>query len=349
MRILEIGDKILTESDCFFIAEIGSNHMGDPDICEKMIRAVARTGADAVKLQKRDNRAMFTKTYLARPYENELSYGKTYGEHREHLDWFGEAEYIRFKKVATDEGLLFFATPFEETSAEFLHGIGVPMWKIASCDASNIHLIKKIACYGEPMIISTGGISGDMLKNVMDEITNYNDNIALLHCVSVYPNSDENVNIGAIKTLWNDFPENLIGFSTHHPGILPMCLARAMGASIFEAHFTLNRGWKGTDHGFSLEEKGLRQAVEDVKRVRTMLGHGLKIPLKEEINGFVSKMGKGIYLNHGMQRGEIVTHADICLKAPAGKLGPMAYDSVVGRMLTNDCATGEPIDLNMLE
>lgn len=190
MRELEIGNKTISDSDCFVIAEIGSNHMGDPDLCERMIVEAAKCGVDAVKMQKRNNQKMFTKTALAKPYNNELSYGATYGEHREHLDWFGKKEFERFKATAEKHGVIFFATPFEEDSAKFLHDLGVDLWKIASCDVTNIPLVKKIAGYNQPMIISTGGVSLDDIFALFDAISPINDNFALLHCISTYPNTD---------------------------------------------------------------------------------------------------------------------------------------------------------------
>ncbi len=349
MRKLELPGRTLTDRDCFVIAEIGSNHMRDPDLCEKMIIAAARAGADAVKMQKRDNEVMFTKTALNRPYENEFSYGKTYGEHRAHLDSFGIKEFLRFKVVADKHGVLFFATPFEEQSARFLRSLEIPMWKIASCDATNLVLVKKVAGYRQPMIISTGGTSLDDIDSLVAAIDKTNPNFALLHCISTYPNTDESLNLRSIVTLRDRYPDKLIGFSSHHPGIEPLVVARTMGASIFEVHFTLNRGFRGTDHGFSMEPQGLEKICQDLPRVRVMLGSGEKRALPEEQRGFVAKMGKGVYLNHPMSRGEIVTHKDICIKSPAGGFRPHETGQVVGHSLISDCSTGSALEGGMLE
>lgn len=348
MRQLEIQGRILTDKDVFVIAEVGSNHNGSVDLCEKMIIAAAKCGADAVKLQKRDNGRMFTKTALARPYENEFSYGKTYGEHRAHLDWFGEREFLRFKTLAEKHGLIFFATPFEEESAKFLRALDIPLWKIASCDVTNLPLVKKVAGYGKPVIISTGGASLADIGALIQTIEPINQNYALLHCVSVYPNRDEDLNLRKIATLRGCCPDHLVGFSSHHPGILPLTLARTFGASIFEVHFTLNRSFRGTDHGFSMEPKGLAQAIEDVKRVVTMIGTEKKEPLPAEIGGFVSKMGKGIYLSRPKMAGERIEEADICIKSPAGGYRPAEIGRVIGGVLVNDCSTGVAIREGMI-
>lgn len=353
MRKLVIGDRTLTDRDVFVIAEIGSNHMGDPDVCEKMIIEAARCGVDAVKMQKRDNSRMFTRTALQKPYENEFSYGKTYGEHRDRLDWFGLKEFKRFKATAEKHGILFFATPFEAASVEFLHHLGVPLWKIASCDVTNIPMVQKAAGYGDPMIISTGGATIDDIETLWRSVSKINKNIAFLHCVSLYPNADEDLNLMFITALRDRFPESLIGFSSHHPGIVPLLVARSCGASIFEVHFTLNRSWKGTDHGFSLEPKGLAQAVEDLKRVQVMLGNSEKKIQKAESDGFVRKMGKGVYLRRGMKAGEIIKPVDICIKSPAPAAGeglrPYEYGDAVGHALICDISTGVPLERGMVE
>lgn len=343
MRKLTIGKRTITDNDVFVIAEIGSNHQGDPDLCERMIRKAAECGADAVKLQKRDNSAMFTKEALIKPYENENSFGKTYGEHRQNLDWFGKDEFIRFKSVADELGILLFATPFEEASADFLNEIGIPLWKIASCDVTNIPLVKKIAQYGQPMIISTGGASIRDICDLVDAIEPINDNFALLHCVSTYPNTDENINLRVIQELRCVFVNHVIGFSSHHPSIMPLYTARAIGASIFEVHFTLNRANKGTDNSFSIEPQGLRKICHDLKRVSVMLGNGKKQVLPEEKEGFVKKMGKSIYVKRPILAGNTIEKADLCVKSPAGGLKPAELDNIVGKIAINDLSTGSPV------
>lgn len=343
MRKLTIGRRILTEDECFVIAEIGSNHVGDPDLCEKMIITAARCGADAVKMQKRDNSFMFTKTALARPYDNDFSYGKTYGEHRQHLDWFGEKEFIRFKTVAEKHGILFFATPFEEKSADFLRGLDIPLWKIASCDVTNLPLVKKVASYGDPVIISTGGASMADIITLTNEIGAINRNFALLHCISTYPNDDSQLNLNFIRTLRDFYPTKLIGFSSHHPGIEPLIIARTIGASIFEVHFTLNRGARGTDHGFSMEPRGLETLCQDLRRVNIMLGSSEKRVLEVEKTGFVAKMGKGIYVNRPLTRGSRIGESDIIIKSPAGGVKPSEINRVVGSILLNDMSTSDPL------
>lgn len=339
MRQLRIGNRVLTDDDVFVIAEIGANHMGDFDLCCLMIEVAAKCGVDAVKLQKRDNDAMFTKAALNKPYNNDLSYGKTYGEHRKYLDGFGREEFASFIRIANYNKVLLFATPFEENSAEFLHDLGMPLWKIASCDVTNLPLCRKIAGYGQPMIISTGGATFDEISRLCREIEPINDNFALLHCISTYPNSDNTLNLEVIRTLKAKYPDKLIGFSSHHPGIEPLVVARTIGASIFEVHFTLNRGSRGTDHGFSMEPQGLQKLCSDLKRVNIMLGNGEKKVLPQEKSGFITKMGKSIHVARPIKAGKAIEPDDICIKSPAEGLPPYEYDNVVGRITLFDLST----------
>jgi len=344
MRQLEIAGRVITDADCFVIAEIGANHCGDADLCERMIIKAAECGADAVKLQKRDI-DMFTKTALNKEYDTPDSYGRTYREHRERLDWFGEREFLRFKATAEKHGLVFFATPFEEKSAEFLLRLEMPLWKIASCDVRNLPLVRKVAGYGKPVIISTGGATKEDVGALVREIEPINSNYALLHCTSVYANvTDKMLNLNVIGTMRDAFPDKVIGLSSHHPGVLPLMIARAKGASIFEVHFTFDRSQKGTDHKFSMEPNGLRRICEDLPRVSVMLGDGEKQPIEAERGGFVYKMGKSVYLTHPMHAGERVTYSDVCIKSPGGGMNPGDVNRLIGAILINDTSTGVALD-----
>ena len=343
MRELRIGDHVVNDqSDPFIVAEIGSNHMGDFKVCLEMIRTAARCGVQAVKMQKRNNREMFTKTGYNRPYDNELSYGKTYGEHRDKLDNFTPLQWKKFRQVATECGVLFFATPFEQDSLTFLDRLDVPLYKVASCDVTNIPLIRSIAEKGKPIIISTGGSTLHDISRVYHEINHLNSNIAFLHCVSTYPNRDEDLNLDVISSLRINFPNNVIGFSSHHPGIMPNFLACQLGASIFEVHFTMNRANRGTDHGYSLEPHALEKLCEDLPRVKRMVGLAKKKVLEEERTGFVLKMGKSCYPAHSIKAGTGISDRDIIIKSPGGGLPPYQRDNLIGRVAARDLTTGIP-------
>lgn len=341
MRKLDLKSKTLTEDNCFIIAEIGSNHQGDPDLCERMIYEAANCGADAVKLQKRDVN-MFTKTMQRTPYANENSFGPDYGAHREALDWFGWKEFERMKAAAMKAGVMFSATPFDEAQAVFLHNLGVDFWKIDSARAkTNRPFVKFVASFQEPMVISCGAMTLDEIDRLADELSPINHNYALLHCISKYPADDADLQIAFIETLRDLYPLRLIGFSCHHEGIDPVKYARCFGAAVFEVHFTLRRASKGTDNAFSLEPNGLRKLCEDLPRVRTMIGDGGRLVLEDEILGFPAKMGSGVYLSRPLQAGSVISFEDVVIKSPvAGGFTANERDAVIGRELIADCATG---------
>jgi N-acetylneuraminate synthase/sialic acid synthase len=160
-RQLKIGNKLISdETDIFVIAEIGHNHQGSLEKCKKLFQFAANSGASAVKLQKRNNKDLYTKKFYESPYLGPTSFGDTYGKHRENLE-FGKDEYIELKKYADDLGVIFFATPFDLNSLDFLTDIGVPAIKIASGDLKTIPLLRAVSQLNLPVILSTGGAEID--------------------------------------------------------------------------------------------------------------------------------------------------------------------------------------------
>src|SRR5690606_29374742 len=171
---------------CYVIAEIGHNHQGSLDKARELFREAKLAGAHAVKLQKRDNRGLYTRAAYNKPYDNENSFGATYGEHREFLE-FGASEYRELKAFAAELGIDFFATAFDFVSADFLEELGVPAYKVASGDLKSIPLLKHIASFGKPMIISTGGATIEDVQRAYDAIMPINPQLAILQCTAGYP------------------------------------------------------------------------------------------------------------------------------------------------------------------
>jgi sialic acid synthase len=265
------GRQINEDSDCYVIAEIGHNHQGDLQLCKRMFDAAKEAGADAVKLQKRDNKTLYTEEFYNSPYNSENAYGATYGLHREALE-FNRTQYVILQDHAEKLGMTFFATAFDIPSADFLADLDVPAIKIASGDLKNHALLEHVANLDIPIILSTGG--GTMEDCIAaDEICQPD---AILQCTSGYPARHEELNIACIDTFLDVFPDALIGFSDHSNGIAMAPIAYALGARIIEKHFTLDRTLKGTDQPFSLEPAGLRKMVRDLRRTRLALGDGVK-------------------------------------------------------------------------
>lgn len=266
------GRRIADDEPCYVIAEIGHNHGGSVETCQRMFDAAIESGVDAVKLQKRDNATLYSRQLLEKPYDNENSYGATYGAHREALE-FGRDEYI-----TVHPGLAagFIATAFDERSADFLARAHVDAIKIASGGLTDLPLLRHVASLHIPVILSTGGGTMPDIDEAVNEITAVHEDLAILHCTAAYPVRDfGELNLRVITTLRQRFPY-VIGWSGHDSGIAMALVAYTLGARIIEKHFTLNRAMKGTDHAFSLEPQGMAKLCRDLRRAHEALGDGVK-------------------------------------------------------------------------
>lgn len=326
------GIRIADDSDCYVIAEIGHNHQGNVDICKQMFHAAKEAGAHAVKLQKRDNRTLFTKEMYDKPYENRNSYGNTYGEHREALE-FGKDEYAELKAYAKEIGVTFFSTAFDIPSADFLAEFDMPAYKIASADLKNVPLLKHVASIGKPMIISTGGATIEDVDRACNAIMPINSQLCILQCTAGYPPAWEEIDLRVIETYRNRYPSAVIGLSSHDSGIALAVAAYALGSRVVEKHFTLNRASKGTDHAFSLEPVGLRKLVRDLQRTRVAMGTAEKVIYPSEIAP-ITKMAKSIVAKHDLPAGHLITADDIAFKCPGGGMAPYEVDQIIGQITT---------------
>jgi sialic acid synthase len=322
------GKKINADSDCYVIAELGNNHGGSIEVCKEMIKAAKEAGADAVKLQKRDNQTLYTHSMLNKPYENPNSYGATYGEHREKLELDIDA-FKHLQEYSKQIGITFFSTAFDIKSADQLESINVPAYKIASGDLKTIPLLKHVAKFGKPMIISTGGANMVDVERAFNAIYPINKQLIVLQCTAGYPPAFEELNLNVIKTFMERFPV-IVGLSSHDSGIAMALASYVLGGRMVEKHFTLNRAMKGTDHAFSLEPQGMRKMVRDLRRVRVALGDGVKKQFECEA-GPIEKMGKSIVANRSLPAGHILTESDLALKSPGGGTPPYEWDQIIGK------------------
>jgi N-acetylneuraminate synthase/sialic acid synthase len=340
------GVRISDDTDCWVIAEIGHNHQGKLDQCKELFLRAKQCGAHAVKLQKRDNRSLFTRAAYDRPYDNENSFGKTYGEHRERLE-FDREQYLELKKYAAELGITFFSTAFDVKSADFLAELDMPAYKIASGDLRNIPLLQHVARIGRPMIVSTGGGTMEDVRRAYDAIMPINRQLAILQCTAGYPPAWDELNLRVIETFRNEFRDIVIGLSSHDSGIAMGPVAYMLGARVIEKHFTLNRAMKGTDHAFSLESPGLRRLCRDLQRTRLALGDGVKRTYDSERDPLV-KMGKKLVAARALERGSVLREADIAVKSPGDALPPFRLSEVVGRRLSRSLAEDENISVDDL-
>jgi sialic acid synthase len=340
------GQRIADDTDCYVIAEIGHNHQGDLDKARQLFLRAKECGVRAVKLQKRDNRSLYTKAMYDRPYEHENSFGRTYGEHREVLE-FGREEYLELQAYARQLGLTFFATAFDVPSADFLARLDVPAYKIASGDIRNLPLLRHVAGLQKPMIISTGGATLAEVDEACQAILPLNSRLCVLQCTATYPTEPEEMNLRVIETLRNRFPGVVVGLSDHYNGIAMAVVAYMLGARVIEKHFTLNHTWKGTDHALSLEPIGMHKMIRDLQRARIALGDGVKRMLPSEA-GAVMKMGKKLVATRGLPAGHVLAEGDIAVKSPGDGLPPAELERIVGRTLLQALAADDGITLEML-
>jgi len=348
MRQVVIATETISDhSDCYVIAEIGHNHQGSLEKAREMFRSAKECGVNAVKLQKRDNRSLFTHAMYDLPYNHENSFGPTYGAHREALE-FGRDEYLELKRYAAELGLTFFATAFDFKSADFLAELDMPAYKTASGDLKNTPLLKHVAEIGKPMFVSTGGGTVEDVQRAYDAIMPVNPRLCLLQCTASYPVEAEDMNLRVITTYCERFPDAVIGLSDHQDGIAAAVAAFVLGARVFEKHFTLHHTWKGTDHAFSLEPIGLRKYVRDLRRVRAALGDGIKraLPCEEKP---LFKMGKKLVAARDLQAGHVLSRKDIAIKSPNDGLPPYELERMIGKVLRRALKEDENILFEDLE
>ena len=341
------GHVISEASDYLVIAEIGHNHQGDLENCIMLFDAAKSAGATAVKLQKRDNKALFTKEFYNQPYNSPNAYGSTYGIHREKLE-FGREQYNVLIEHAKKIGITFFSTPFDISSANFLADLGMPAFKIASADIRNIPLLRHVAQFEKPMIISTGGASLSDVERAVEEIAKYNLQLAIMQCSAVYPPKDQELNLRVIETYKKHFSDFVIGYSGHDVGINMTLIAAALGARIIEKHFTLDHTLKGTDHALSLEPQEMALLVKKLKRIKHGMGNGVKEVQDVEKQAII-KMGKKIVAAHDLVANHLLSLEDIAIKSPGDGLSPDHLPNILNKRLIKALKADENITYECLQ
>ncbi len=341
------GIRVGRDTPAYVIAEIGHNHQGSIEIAKQLIAKAKECGAQAVKLQKRDNRSLFTQEMFDQPYDNPNSYGASYGEHREALE-LGRSEYLELREFSKDLGIAMFATPFDARSVDVLAELEIPFYKISSADLNNTPLLERVAQQGKPVLISTGGGGLGDVRRAHDTIMKINQQLCIMQCTASYPVEPEDMHLRVLETYQREFPEAVIGLSDHFSGICMGGPAFTLGARVFEKHFTLNRASRGTDHAFSLAPKGLTNFVRDLERVRVALGSSEKRPLPCEQKP-LSKMGKKLVAARGLPAGHVLTMDDVAIKSPADEgLPPYYLDEIVGKVIKRGLQEDEALTLEDL-
>lgn len=276
MNIKIAGQVIGSSHSCYVVAEIGINHNGDLSLAKKLIDVAAAAGCNAVKFQKRTVDVVYTKAELDRPRDS--PFGTTNGELKRGLE-FGAIQYGEIDAYCKSKGIVWFASPWDEASVDFLERFNVPCHKIASASLTDDNLLRHIRDTRKPIILSTGMSTMEQIDHAV-EVLGRND-LLLLHATSTYPANYEELNLKVIPVLAKRFGLP-VGYSGHETGIATSVAAVALGAVMIERHLTLDRAMWGSDQAASLEPNGMTRLMRDIRLVETAFGDGQKRLLERE-------------------------------------------------------------------
>jgi len=276
-KIVKIGNKLIGDGQpTFIVAEIGINHNGDINLAKKLIDMAVFAGCDAVKFQKRTIELVYTPEELARPREN--PFGPTNGDLKRGLE-FNEAEYQEIDRYCKQRGIIWFASPWDVKSVDFLERFNVPCHKVASACLTDDELLRKVRATGKPVILSTGMSTIEEIKHAVSVLGE--EDLILLQCTATYPSKDEELNIKVIPWLKENF-NCPIGYSGHEVGVYSSLVAAVIGACLVERHITLDRAMWGSDQAASLEPNGLNRLVKNIRLIPSWLGDGKKRVFESE-------------------------------------------------------------------
>ena len=329
------------------IAEVGVNHNGDVNLALKLIDAAVAAGADIVKFQTFNAENLVSASAPKAGYQK-----KTTTASESQLDMIRKLElpedaYPLLLAHCRQCGIRFLSTPFDLGSVDFLSQLGMDTWKIPSGEITNLPYLRKIGALGQPVILSTGMSTLEEVADALhalDAAGVPQSLVTLLHCTTEYPAPFAEVNLRAMQTLRAAFPLCAgVGYSDHTQGIEVSLAAVAMGASVIEKHFTLDRSMEGPDHKASLEPDELQTLVRGIRNIEVALGNGVKAPAPSEIpNMLVAR--KSIVAARSIRAGEVFTAENITTKRPGGGISPMLWDSVIGACAKRNYAVDEALE-----
>lgn len=331
-------------SSVFIIAEAGVNHNGDIKLAKKLVDAAVKSGADAVKFQTFTAETLVCKNAKKANYQLEMTDEKeTQFEMLQKLELTKEMhedllEYCEKKQI------MFLSTPFNIESIDFLNAMNLNFWKIPSGEVTNYPYLVKIAKTKKNVIMSTGMCE---MKEIEEAIQVLEENgcgdITLLHCNTEYPTPMEDVNLNAMLSMKEKFHVP-VGYSDHTRGIEVPIAAVAMGATVIEKHFTLDRNMEGPDHKASLEPDELKAMVKAIRNIEKALGDGnKKVTASEEKNKVIAR--KSIVAKKHISQGEIFTEDNITTKRPGSGISPMRWNDILGQKAIRDFNEDELIEV----
>lgn len=328
------------------IAEAGVNHNGDIELARQMVVAAKQAGADYVKFQTAIPELVIS-TYAPKAEYQKITTGADESQlemcRKIHLPL---SDYAGLKAYCDEVGIGFMSTPFDLVSIDCLAELGMDYWKIPSGEITNLPYLRKIASYGGRVILSTGMSTLDEVENavkILESNGTGRENIILLHCTTQYPTPFGAVNLRAMESLAT-LGCSSVGYSDHTQGIAVPVAAVALGASVIEKHFTLDRSLPGPDQTASLEPDELRQMVDEIRQVELALGDGeKKVAEVERPNIEVAR--KSIVATKFIRKGDVLSEDNLTVKRPGSGVSPMLWDSVIGTVAVADFLPDQPIEI----
>lgn len=333
----------------YIIAEIGCNHCGDTTRAREMVRIAKECGVDAVKFQTFKSEALISR------YAPKAEYQKvTTGADENQLEMtrrleLSHSDFLSLRDYALSLGLDTFSTPFDMGSIDFLEQSGQAVWKIPSGEITNLPYLERIAKIrvdGKKIIMSTGMATIEEVHQAVDVIGRYDDlsHLVLLHCNTEYPTPDEDVNLSAIDSLHEAFPNIKIGFSDHSVGSVAAVGACMKDIVMIEKHFTLDKNLPGPDHKASATPEELAELCRNVRRIERMAGEGgKKVTPSERRNIDIAR--KSVVAKRAIRAGEELTEENITCKRPGNGISPMRWYEVLGTKAVRDFGEDELIEL----
>ena len=336
----------------YIIAEAGVNHNGSLGRAKDMVKVAAKAGVDAIKFQTFRAETLVTKDAIKADYQikadNQI---KTSGQSETQFEMLKKLElsvesHLELMECCRLNQIEFLSTPFDLTTIDLLVEMGLKKWKIPSGEITNLPYLRKIASLGQEIILSTGMADLGEIEDALDVLTGAGTklkDITVLHCSTEYPTPMQDVNLKAMQTIKSAFPGIHVGYSDHTKGIEVPIAAVAMGATIIEKHFTLDKNLPGPDHKASLEPDELTAMVRAIKNIETALGNGIKKPGSSELKNMAIAR-KSIVAAQAIAAGEKFANDNLTVKRPGTGLSPMKWDEVVGKTATKNYSKDELID-----
>ena len=337
-------------SKVFIIAEAGVNHNGDIKLAKRLIDVAVEAGANAVKFQT------FKAEEVISEYAPMAEYQKrNLGQEESQLEMVKKLEltykdFEELKEHCNKKGIMFMSTPFDVKSARFLKDLGLGIFKIPSGEITNYPLLKEIGSYRKKIVLSTGiadlGEIEDALDVLIENGTKRED-ITVLHCNTEYPTPFEDVNLKAMLTIKEAFKVN-VGYSDHTLGIEIPIAAVALGATVIEKHFTLDKNLPGPDHKASLKPHELKSMVKAIRNIEKALGSGIKKPSKSEVKN-IDIVRKSIVAKRNIKKGETLTEENITTKRPGNGINPMNWNKIIEKKAYIDIPKDKPLSFGDID